>query len=144
MLSYVRYQFDPLDMGPYHIHDVLVRHWFSFLQQKRPEFVNMPQGVVWILLNIILKSAIMTLCEKGKPEERHKVFPPNFTNKLQELVLLLFCAEGDIHNMDVLTMVPVFVVDLLGLIDRGTVFELVKFFILFFNNNIKIFFFSFL
>ena len=84
---------------------------------------------MWILLNIMLKSMIMKLCEDGPPaaNARKVKFTPSFATNLEQLVLLLFCVAKEIRNMDVLTMVPLFMKDLLGIIDRGIVFQMVCF-----------------
>ena len=85
------------------------------------------QGETWILLNIILKSAIIKLCKNGPPGKNARLttFSPTFASNLEQLVLSLFCVKTDIMNMDVLTMVPLLMKDLLGLIDRGVVFEMI-------------------
>ena len=104
---------------------------------KRPEVKELGQGEIWILLNIVLKSSILTLCSKGPPnrESRLKRFSSRYVRKLQQLVLALFCNNAEIRDMDVLTMVPLFMKDLLGIIDRGAVFEMIFGYISWLNSQ---------
>jgi hypothetical protein len=140
LLSYVRYVFDPPQI-PDTVHEVLCTHWFDFLEE-RPELKNLEEGETWIMLNIMLKSMFLKICENGPPvgDARLTAFPTTFAKKLEELVLTLFCVEKEIRNMDILTMVPLFMKDLLGIIDRGVVFEMVR---LWFSQVFVVFFFRF-
>ena len=141
LLTYVRFLFSPAkstkrtsDGEEITVHDVLAKQWVEFIEAKRPEVKDMDQGDMWILLNILLKSMILKLCEDGLPpasNARLTKFSNSFTSNLEQLVLSLFCVAKEIRNMDVLTMVPLFMKDLLGIINRGIVFEMVIFLVFF-------------
>ena len=79
----------------------------------------------------------MKLCELGPPGKnaRLTMFSPSYATSLEKLVLSLFCVKTEIRNMDVLTMVPLFMKDLLGIIDRGVVFEMIFGYVCWLNNE---------
>jgi len=62
------------------------------------------------------------------------MFEPSYAESIEKLVLSLFCVETEIQNMDVLTMVPLFMKDLLGIIDRGVVFGMIFRYVCWLNN----------
>ena len=68
---------------------------------------------------------MLKLCENGKPEPsaRLTTFSKEFLDNLKKLVNALFCVP--IGNMDILTLVPLFMKDLLVVMNRGLVFEMV-------------------
>ena len=139
LLAYVRYLFDPISNAKSTVHETMVKYWGDFIEKGRPEVKGLTEGEIWIFLNIVLKSSIIKLCEKGPPhpQARLMMFPTTFTERLEQLVLSVFCVKTDFRNMDVLTMVPIFMKDLLGIINRGVVFEMVIF-IFIMKNTISI------
>lgn len=84
----------------------------------------------------------MELYKNGPPSERISSFSLSYAKNVKKLVLSLFCVDSSIHNMDALTLIPVFMRDLLNIIDRGVVFEMVciKFLIILKKNKKKSFF----
>jgi hypothetical protein len=136
LLGYVRFLFDPA-LAPYSAHDALVTQWAKFISKKRPEVTDLKQGEIWVLLNMVLKSSTLMLCSKGPPQAdaRLAMFTSAYVRGLQQLVLALFCESEEIRDMDVLTMVPLFMKDLLGLVDRGVVFEMIFGYITWLNSK---------
>lgn len=130
LLFYVRYMLDCKPGSKVPFHENFCKYWLEIINDNDPNsnsFVNLEKGDVWILLDIVLKSMIQTLCRKPfRADSRLICFPSSFTSVLKNLCLTLFCTNREIKNMDILTLVPCFMKDLLGLIDRGTVFEMVN------------------
>ena len=68
---------------------------------------------------------MLKLCENGppSPDARLHNYTKEYEENIKKLTTLLFCVP--IANMDILTMVPLFMKDLLGVMNRGIVFEMV-------------------
>merc|ERR1712125_156142 len=111
LLFYVRYMIDPNINSPIPLHENICKHWLEMLTEKESEgYNNLEYGEVWILLNVILKSMIVKISSTPfTPDSRLKSFPPDFTHNLKELCLILFCAKREIQNMEILTLVPLFI-----------------------------------
>ena len=64
---------------------------------------------------------------KTEKDARITAFSKEFNANLKSLVVQLFYInEAKIADMDMLTMVPLFMKDLLSIMDRGVVFEMVR------------------
>ena len=128
LLFYVRYMLDSFNSAV-PLHENLTKHWLGLLlERKSTTYEALEKGEVWIVLDVVLKSMIMKLCSRPiQRNSRIKAFSSEFTSDLKSLCLKLFCTSRDFQHMDILTMVPMFMKDLLGLIDRGVVFEMVCF-----------------
>lgn len=123
LVGYARYFFS-VPHGRFYPHEVLAHYWLQLLEEKSPHLTNLSQTAV--LLSILLKSMICRLCEEGSPapDARLTSFSEEFLSDLRRLVKELFCS-GAIAEMQTLTLVPTFMKDLLGILHRGVVFEMI-------------------
>ena len=92
------------------------------------------------MLYMILKSMIVKLVSNKplSPTSRLECFTRSFVKDLKRLLSKLFNNnQEEIVNMDVLTFVPLFMKDLLSIIDRGAVFHMIYNYLCWLNREIS-------